>query len=268
MRRCWAAPTWLCRGRALDRAVAKVKQLLPHCTDANLTVSVANMVHYYSGHSLDLDANLVAMREARPLLDRADLSADRLALYWLAEGHAHYSFCRYQEALDCFGHADAIIEEHRLSQRALVAGAWRCQCEVAIGNVRAAQATVARAEERIPGGHGFISALFLWAKGVVAFAVGEIERSIDLALTAIEQNRTSGSPITLVLWAPRMSYRLIACGRIAQGTELVEQQRAQPDVVAYAHQGAALALMQASRGAWSSPAKNSRLCVCIAAASW
>lgn len=232
-------------GQTLTRSVAKVKQLLARCADANLTLSVANMVHYYAGHSLDLETNRLAMRAAQPLLDRADLSADRLALYWLAEGYAHYMFARYREALGCFDRADAIIDEHGLVQRALVAGTWRCQCEAAVGDVRTAQATVARTEKRLPSGHGYISALFQSAKGVVAFAAGETERSIDLGLTAIEQNRAFGSPISQALWVPRMSYRLIAAGRIDQGVELIAAQRSQPDVVAYSHFGAALAMMQA-----------------------
>jgi DNA-binding SARP family transcriptional activator len=194
---------------------------------------------------LDLEANRLAIRVARPLLDRADISADRLALYWLAEGHAHYMFTRYREALDCFDRADAIIDEHGLVQRALVSGAWRCQCEATVGDIRAAQATVARTERRFPSAHGFASTLFQSAKGVVAFAAGEIERSIELGLAAIEQNRESGSPITHALLVPRISYRLIASGRFEQGTDLIAAQQSQRDVIAYGHLGAAMALMQA-----------------------
>lgn len=230
-------------GPALSRSVEKVKGLLPRCADPNLVVSVANMVHYYSGHSLDHEANGTAMRAARPLLDRPELSADRLALYWLAEGHAHYSFFRLKDALDCFAHADALIEEHGLSQRTLVAAAWRCQCEAASGDVRAAQATVARAERRICGGLGYHSVLFQWASSVVAYAARDVERSIDLALAAIEQNRECGSPVSHALCVPRATYRLLAVGRVGEGLTLLATLR--PDVVVYVRLEAALALMQA-----------------------
>lgn len=232
-------------GPALTRSVARVKQLLPRCDDANLVLSVANMVHYYAGHALDSEANQTAMREAHRLLQRPELSADRLALYWLAEGHAHYMFARYRKALDCFGRADVIIEEHGLVQRVLVAGAWRCQCEAASGDVRAAQATIARTECCIASDHGFISALFQWARSVVAAAAGDFEHSIELSMQAVEQNRQSGSPISYVLWLARLSYRLIAAGRIEQGLELIATRCAEPETVAYTHTGAALALVRA-----------------------
>jgi ATP/maltotriose-dependent transcriptional regulator MalT/DNA-binding SARP family transcriptional activator len=229
----------------LTRAVEKVKQLLPRCTDANLTLSVANMVHYHSAHTLDFEAHRVAASAARAMLDRSEISSDRLALYWLAEGHAHYSFTRYAQGLNCFGRADAIIDEHGLAQRAVVAAAWRCQCEAAIGDVHAAQATVAAFEARSDAGQGYSSVLFEFAKGTVAFAAGDRARSIELTTRAVERNRASGSPVSHVLFLPRLAYRLVATGRLDEADAVLAEQQPATASVSYCRVGATLAALQA-----------------------
>ena len=232
-------------GPTLARAIERAKLLLPRCSDPNVTLSAANMIHYYSSHCLDADAHRIAAAATRPLLGRTDLSADRVALYYLAEGHAHYSFARYREALNCFDRADALITEHGLTQRTLVLGAWRCQCEAAIGDIASARRTIARTEATVLGGHGFISALFESAKAAVAFAAGEVERSLELGVAAMEQNRVTGSPISQALWVWRIAYRLMVAGRIDEARKLIAQQEAEPEIVAYCHIGGAVAMMRA-----------------------
>src|SRR5579859_1668123 len=125
----WAAANSDPGSPDITPSVARAVELLPRCTDVNLRISVANMLHYHSERSLDARVTRIAAQEARMVLSSTELSADRHALYYLAEGFAHMDFARYREALDCYDRADALIAANGLVGRDHIAGVWRTLCE-------------------------------------------------------------------------------------------------------------------------------------------
>ncbi|MBL8534783.1 MAG: hypothetical protein JNL33_13100 [Betaproteobacteria bacterium] len=232
-------------GPDLQRAVQRVICLIVQNADPNPVLSVANMVHYYAGHCLDESAHCAAAAAARSHLGRPDISADRLSLYWLAEGHAHYTFGRFRQALECYDRADEVISANGLPNRRLVAGTWRCQCQAMAGDVRAAAATLKSLEPYVSSLPGFVEALFLWARSVVEHQTGRIELSIDLGSRAVALNRQHGSYVSSVLWLPRLAVRLLQAGRAAEAWDALNVPPIAPDSIAYTRQVAGVSLLRA-----------------------
>ncbi|MBK8018460.1 MAG: hypothetical protein IPK20_18185 [Betaproteobacteria bacterium] len=236
----------LCRpGAGLDNAVRRVIALLEDSHEPNLVLSVANMVHYYAGHCLDESAHAAAAAAARSQFGRHDISADRLSLYWLAEGHAHYTFGRFRQALECFDRTDAVISENALRNRRLVAGTWRIQCQALAGDVRGARETLKSLEPHAPTLPGFVEALFLWSCGVVEHRAGNLERSIELGSRAVTLNQQNGSSISSVLWLPRLAVRLLEAGRASEANDTLDDPVLTAESIAYARQEAGVGLLRA-----------------------
>src|SRR5262249_18438359 len=134
----WAAENSDACDPVVARSVARALQLLPHCVDVNLRISVANILHYHSERAMDAEATRVAAREARRVLDSDDLSADRHALYYLSEAFAHCTLGRYRESFECLDRAQALIEQNGLVGRDHILSVWRARTLYADGDLPAA----------------------------------------------------------------------------------------------------------------------------------
>lgn len=179
------------------------------------------------------------------MIEDANLSADRLALYWLAEGHAHYSFARFRTALECFDRADRVIAANDLGRRRLVAGTWRCQCLAMSGEVRESEAVASSLQPLASGLPSFVEALYRWAVGIVEHQAGQLDQSIESGATAVALNRRSGSPISAALWLPRLCVRLMEVGRTGAAIELLGDPALTENSVAYSRHRAGLTLIHA-----------------------
>lgn len=232
----------------LPASVTRVEQLLPRCADVNLKVVVANMLHYTGAHRLDAEAVLIATREARPLLLSHELSADRLALYYFAEGHSHARFGRPREALACYDKADAVIEQHGLAGRVLFSGIWRGLCELRAGRLEAAEASVARSERARAGDRGYASFMLDHVKAMVLFDRGDKNGGINLGLTALRRCEEHGMGISLFYNRLDNAHMLIEAGRAEQGRELLAALESQREFVVAGHHGGTVALLEALAG--------------------
>lgn len=241
----WAAENSDPGSPLIAPSVARVQQLLPHCADVNLRISVANMLHYHAVRSLDLQATRIAMSEARPYLDSPDLSADRLALYFLAEGMAHVDASRFVEALACYDCADALIDAHELPGRAYIARTWRAMCQYLSGDIHSARATLARVEGMRALDSPVINQVLCNARAWVAFGFGEIERALGHIQASIDIVAKWGPSAVLGFLLPTQAYILIAAGRTEQARVPLNGIRAQSWLGAYGHFEGAVALLEA-----------------------
>ncbi|MBI3530354.1 MAG: hypothetical protein HY067_20605 [Betaproteobacteria bacterium] len=241
----WAAENSDPGSPVIEPSVARVQQLLPHCTDVNLRISVANMLHYHSVRSMDPESTRIAMREARPFLDSAALSADRLALYLLAEGMAHVDPGRYEDALSCYDRADAVIEAHGLAGRDHIARVWRAMCQYAAGDVQNAHATLARIETLRSEDLPVIAQVLLNARAWVAFSRNDIESALKHVQAAIDNIDKWGPSIVLGWLLPNQAYMRISAGRTKQAREPLKRIRSQSWLVSYGHFQGAVALLEA-----------------------
>ncbi len=241
----WAAETSDPCSPRIAPSVAKIEQLLPLCSDANLRISAANMLHYYAVHTLYAQATQVAAREAHPYLDSSDLSADRLALYWLAEGTAHFNFARFQSALDCYDRADAIIDAHGLSDRVYLAGVWRAPCQHIAGDVAGARRTLERIEKLNVTSPPVITQVLYNASAWVALEHGKYARALESIRAARASCEKHGMLISLGWWLPNEAYLSIAAGDTGSAREPIATAQRYVKVFEQGRFLATLALMEA-----------------------
>jgi len=231
--------------RILPASVAKVEELLPRCADVNLRIVAANMLQYCGAILLAPDAIGIATCAARAVLDSHDLSADRLALYYFAEGYAHFIYGRYEDALACFDRADATIEQNGLAGRTLFAGLWRGLCERAAGHLEAAEAAIARSEKARGGDRGFASFILDHVSALAAFDRGERDGAIARGLAALKRCDEIGNTATCTFHRLDIAWMLIEGGRPEQARKLLASVESQPGLIGALHFGARVALLQA-----------------------
>jgi LuxR family transcriptional regulator, maltose regulon positive regulatory protein len=224
---------------------AKVEELLPRCTDVNLKVYAARMLHYAGVESLDPEAVQIATRVARPVMDFDELSADRIALYYLAEGYSHYTFARYPQALACFDSADAVIGQHGLTARVLVSGIWKGICELRSGNIQAATATVARIDKQCAADNGFGSYMFAYLKALLMFERGDRDHAVALGLSALKRCEDCGFAASLALMRLNIAFLLIEAGHHEHGCDLLAAIDSQAEIGTSSHFAGAIALLRA-----------------------
>lgn len=229
----------------LPASIARVKELLPHCRDVNLKVIVANMLHYSGAHRLDAEAVAIATREAHPLLTSHELSADRSALYHLAEENSHLVFGRGREALACCDRADDVIERHGLAGRIPLAGLWRGFCELRGGDLQAAEASIARSEGALAGDQGFAGLILDHLKALVSFARGEREKAMALSLAALRRcEERALMPAQLIIHRLGVARMLIEGGRADQGREVLAAIESQREFIVAWHLAGTVALLK------------------------
>lgn len=226
-------------------SVARVLELLPLCTDINLRISVANILHYHSERSLDHRVSDVAAREARRVLGSADLSADRHALYYLAEGFAHFAFARYRQAFECYDRADTIIEANGLVGRDYVAAVWRALCQCAAGDLEAAQATSRRLETLNAVDLHVITHVLENARSWIAFGRGEIARALEHNQASIHISETLGPCTTLSLLLPNRAFFLIAASECGSAREPLDRIWREKALIEFEHMSGSVALLEA-----------------------
>jgi LuxR family transcriptional regulator, maltose regulon positive regulatory protein len=226
-------------------SVAKTVELLPHCTDVNLRVSVANMLQYHCERYLDHEVARIAAREARPFLDSPDLSPDRHALYYLAEGFAHIYFAEHREAFECYDRADALIAANGLVGRDHIAGVWRTFTECAAGQFEAAKATLARTETLNALDLHVITSLLEQARSWVAFGEGDIARALEHNQRSIDIAVRLGPYSAISILLPNHAYMLITCGQHSQAPAVLNRIRKERRLVDFNHVGGAIALLEA-----------------------
>jgi DNA-binding SARP family transcriptional activator len=241
---------WACENSTPDleviaRSKAIVEELLPRCNDANLRVSVANILHYHACRALDARATRIARQAARPILDSADLSADRRALYYLAEGLAHFEFCRFADALDCYDKADVIIEVNALPGRAHIAGVWRAHCQCRAGDIERAYATLRHTEQLEARDYSVINLVLESTRASIRFERNEIESAVQHARAAIEISEKWGPRVILGFLLPRLAYMLIAAQRAPEAREHLRQLKLEPLLTDFQCANASIALLEA-----------------------
>jgi len=229
----------------VQRSAEKAAELLPRCTDANLRVSVANMLHYHTTRCLDFRISGIAAREGRRGLGSDDLSADRHALYCLAEAFGHMDFARYGEALECIDCADAIIAANGLVGRDHIAGVWRSLILYAAGNQAAAELALKHTETlQAPDLH-VITQVLENARSWIAFGGGDIDRALDCNAASIAICETKGPVVVLAYVLCNRAYLLITANRIDAARDVLLRLRAQPGIVEFERFGAATHLLEA-----------------------
>jgi LuxR family maltose regulon positive regulatory protein len=229
----------------LAPALEKVKHLLPSCSNVNLKVTVANMLHYSGVTLLDSEAVSIATREARAVLKSPELTADARAMYHIAEGLSYGGFGRYREAVASFRAADAVIDQHSLTNRIAFAGVWRGLCERRLGDLAAAEATIARSEQARAADDGFASFMLDQLRALVAFDRGDRAHGIAIGLAALERCDQSGLVITMMQNRIDNAYMLIDAGRAGEGLTLLEPLEGQRALLEAAPYGGSLAFLQA-----------------------
>ena len=128
----------------LPRSVHSIGTLLERDCGVNLRVSAATGLMSYSYSVIDTQAEHIAIRTARPLLQDSDLTGIRAAFYLSHEGYAHYMYGRYDKALACLDEADAICAAQGLTQVAVNSATWRALCLRRAGQLEEAAQTTRR----------------------------------------------------------------------------------------------------------------------------
>jgi LuxR family maltose regulon positive regulatory protein len=243
----WAAQNTFPGNPAINAGAQRVMQLLPACTDVNLRVSAANMLNYLAVHTLDQEFTRLAAREARPYLNSPDLSADRLALYYLSEGMAHVDPGRFEEALACYKDAEAIIERTGLENRRRLLWVWRALCHHMAGNLTAARSCI-EALEHLPGTDPEVIAQCLAnARAMVHARLGETKNALKWTRVYRSSVERFGPVAQLGFGLPNQAYMLIADGRAEEADEPLTAIRAHGELVRSMHFGSSIALMEAWR---------------------
>jgi DNA-binding SARP family transcriptional activator len=241
----WAAENSDPGSQIIAVSVSRVMELLPGCTDVNLRISVANILHYHAVRSMDAAATRTAAHEAQAFLDAPELSADRRALYFLAEGMAHVNFSRFTRGLQCYDRADALIAAHELTNRNYIARVWRAQAQYAAGAVRDAEATLARVDSMRADVLPVIAQVLLTVRAWVAFSRDEMEIALRHAQAAIE-NIDRWGPIIVQGWnLPNQAYLQICAGRISLAREPLERIRSHAWLLSYGRFQGTVALIEA-----------------------
>lgn len=210
---------------ALARCVARVKELLAHPLEVNLKVAVASMLHGYSHSLVDGDAQRIAIREARPLLDSPHLTAQRAAFYYVTEGYSHYMNGRYCDALACYDRADAIASEHGLDNVALTSGSQRGLCERWAKMLSEAEATIGRLNLLRKPASGLNPAMFELLCGAVAFDRGDFNTFIEHAARAQTVVEKSGQYNAIMLISLVNANMFVAMGKLAAAEKLLAHTR-------------------------------------------
>lgn len=210
---------------ALGSCVSRVKALLAHPLEINLKVAVASMLHGYSHSLVDDDAQRIALREARPLLDSPHLTAHRAAFYYATEGYSHYMNGRYRDALACYDRADAIATEHGLDDVALTSGTQRGLCERRAKMLSEAEATIGRLNMLRKPSSGLNPAMFEFLRGVVAFDRGNFNAFIEHAARAQTVIENSGQYNAIMLVSLVHANMYVAIGKLEAGEKLLAHTR-------------------------------------------
>jgi LuxR family transcriptional regulator, maltose regulon positive regulatory protein len=243
----WTAATSSPGSPVIDSSAARTQELLPGCTDLNLRISVANMLHYLSVNTLDPQYTASAARAARPHLDSPDLSADRLALYYLSEGMAHVDPGRFEQALECYDRAAAIIDSNGLQNRRRLVEIWRALCHITSGNLQGAAASLA-AVDRLDGTEPpLLDQCLSNARAMAAARRGAFDRALEHAQAARASAERFGPTHQIGFLVPNMGYMKIAAGRPEEAAEPLDAVKAHPGMVAHMHFGSTLALIEAWR---------------------
>lgn len=241
----WAAENIDPASPMVSPSVMRVQQLLPRCADVNVTVSVANMLHYHTVRSLDLPASSTAAREARRVLDSEALSPDRRALYYLAEGMTHVDAARYRDALECYDRADAVIREHELPGRAYISATWRAMCLSLSGDVRAARATLEEIDRMPALDLPVINQVLCSARAWDAFAHDDIERALAHLQAGIDISLQWGPAAVLGFQYPMQAYFHIASGHLSQAEDSLASIRSRAWLESFGHFKGAVMLLEA-----------------------
>ena len=230
---------------AIQSSVARVAQLLPQCADLNLKVSVGNILHYHSVRAMDVDISRIAAECIRPFLKSPDLSADRLALYYLAEGMALTEASRFVEALDCYDRADQIIEASGLAGRDRIAGVWRAMCQFAMGDIDSGVQTLDVVERTQPTKFAIIEQVYNSAKSWSAMSQGQIDVALKYNEAGIRLMDEAGIVAVLGFILPNQAYMQIANAQLDLANASLARIRSQPWFSSFGHFNGAVTLLEA-----------------------
>lgn len=197
----------------VSTCVRRVEELLSEPFDVNLLLEVATLLLDYSSMAMDVEAERIAIREARALLDSPHLSALRIFYFHGVEGYSHYIHGRYQEGLACFDKADSVASEHGLEDAKFRGGIWRGICQRRAGLLTEAEATLRELEKfpRPAGGVRFV--FFSLLQAGIDFDRGNFDSAISTILEAHQASEECGHFSSIVLLGVVAANMAIAGGR-------------------------------------------------------
>jgi LuxR family maltose regulon positive regulatory protein len=208
----------------LAKSVHRMEQLLTRTVDQNLIVSVATALHSYAYSVVDVDAERLAIRSARPILGSAELTAGRAAFYLAHEGYSHYVHGRYSEACACYDEADVIVTQHGLYETAFTVAVWRALAQRRSGLLREAADTIRRAEA-IPRTSDFTNAPLDFVRAGLELERGNNNAAVSGVLGAQKICETGGAHIALVLVKLVSANILIGAGECNKAAGLLHLAR-------------------------------------------
>lgn len=231
--------------RTIRHSVGKVVERLADCEDVNLRVSVANILQYHAGRDMDLGVSRMATSAVRTALQSPELSPDRKALYYLAEGMSKVDACQYEEALSCYSKADALIATNNLPGRPRIAAAWRAMCLVAKGDLPAAKEILARTDSTDALPSPVIEQVLSTASAWVAFGSGRLEQALKHCVDSTRLVEQAGVSVCLGFVLPNHAYMLVAAGKAHDALKPLERIRSEPWLPGYGRFSGAVSLLEA-----------------------
>lgn len=241
----WAAENSDACDPCVATSVRKAIELLPLSTDINLRITVANILHYHADRTLDLDAARTATREAHKVLGSAELSADRHALYDLAEAFSSMRLRRFDQSLAALDRADEVIRSHELRGRGYIASVWRAYTFIAAGKVESAQRAMAAALQSGEEGLSVIRQVEETVRSLIEFAGGRMDNALEHNARSLHLCETSGPYTGVCIVVPSRAYMLLACGHLDAARMQLDRIRAETALVEFEHIAGAIALLDA-----------------------
>lgn len=241
----WAAENSDACDPCVATSVRKAIELLPLSTDINLKITVANILHYHADRTLDLDAARAATREAHEVLGSADLSADRHALYYLAEAFSSMRLRRFDESLEALDRADEIIRSHELRGRGYISSVWRAYTLIAAGKVEAAQRAMTAARQSGEEALSVIRQVEETVLSLIEFGNGRIDSALEHNARSLHLCETSGPYTGVCIVVPSRAYMLLTNRRLDAARMQLDRIRAETGLVDFEHITGAIALLDA-----------------------
>ncbi len=204
------------RHSMLEECRRRVVDLLSEPFDANVKVAAASMLQGYSNITMDIEAERIATRVARPLLTLPQLSVPRAFFYLYSEGYSNYIYGRYPQALACFDAADSMADESvssyfesNMGQRPFTRGL----CERRAGLLDRAEATCRQIEQSIMPAKGHYLGGYKLLKASVLFDRGHLDQAVENILESYRAYDDSGHFNGMVLVGSVAANMSISAGR-------------------------------------------------------
>jgi ATP/maltotriose-dependent transcriptional regulator MalT/DNA-binding SARP family transcriptional activator len=210
------------RHAMLGHCVQRVHALPSEPYDVNLRVWIAAWLHGYANISMDEEAERVASRVGRALLDSQHVTP-RIAFSYLAsEAYTHYMHGRYESAFALLRQAEAIAQEEGLDELMRSVYMHQGLCERRTGRLDAAEATIDRLEHLGRPMSGYQNALLTFLKGVVALDRGRKDEGLRDILDAFHGFDASGHFNATVLTGLIGANAAIACSQYDTAERLLD----------------------------------------------